>query len=212
MSLEASERGPEVSYQLALLITGVALAYWVDLGFVQGLDKHPWLWRIPLAMQSCFAIFSAILLSMLPDTPRWYYARGRDEEGDRVLARLHELPVEHEAVQFVKAEIKASLDEDDATGKISLMILFWDNTELQFGRRLRTSFLINWVSATDQVPGSCMCTKQLPGPTIPRHQHVGVFLYHDLFQPELFAFAVWHPGWRTQLGLCHCIVSSNLLH
>lgn len=28
MSLEAKERGPEVSYQLALLITGVALAYW----------------------------------------------------------------------------------------------------------------------------------------------------------------------------------------
>jgi hypothetical protein len=41
MSLEAKERGPEVSYQLALLISGVALAYWIDLGFVQGLDRHP---------------------------------------------------------------------------------------------------------------------------------------------------------------------------
>lgn len=71
MSLEAKERGPEISYQLALLITGVALAYWIDLGFVQGLDKSPYLWRIPLAMQSCFAIFSACLLFFLPDTPRW---------------------------------------------------------------------------------------------------------------------------------------------
>lgn len=35
MSLEAKERGPEVSLQGALLITGVALAYWVDFGFVQ---------------------------------------------------------------------------------------------------------------------------------------------------------------------------------
>ena len=146
MSLEAKERGPEVSYQLALLITGVALAYWVDLGFVQGLDRHPWLWRIPLAMQSLFAIFSATLLLMLPDTPRWYYARGRDAEGDSVLARLHALPVEHEAVQFVRQEIKASIEEEAGTGKISFMILFWDNTELQYGRRLRTSFLINWVS------------------------------------------------------------------
>lgn len=153
MSLEAKERGPEVSYQLALLISGVALAYWVDLGFVQGLDKHIWLWRIPLAMQSCFAIFSGALMFMLPDTPRWYYARGREEEGDRVLARLHALPVEHEAVQFVKAEIKASLEEEDGKGKINLMILFWDNTELQFGRRLRTSFLINWVSA---LPIDCL--------------------------------------------------------
>jgi len=145
MSLEAKERGPEVSYQLALLITGVALAYWIDLGFVQGLDRHPWLWRIPLAMQSCFAIFSATLLLMLPDTPRWYYARGREAEGDRVLARLHALPVHHESVQAVKADIMTSLEEEDDTGKISIAILFWDNTELQFGRRLRTSFLINWV-------------------------------------------------------------------
>lgn len=144
MSLEASERGPEISYQLALLITGVALAYWVDLGFVQGLDNHPWLWRIPLALQSCFAIFSAILLFMLPDTPRWYYARGRTDRGDDVLARLHGLSIEHEAVQLVRAEIMATLKEEEDEVKLNWWILFWDNTELQFGRRLRTSFLINW--------------------------------------------------------------------
>lgn len=144
MSLEAKERGPEVSYQLALLITGVALAYWVDLGFVQGLHKHAWLWRIPLAMQCCFAIFSAILIAFLPDTPRWYYARGREAEGDSVLARLHGLPVEHESVQMVRDEILASIKEQDDDGVISFWLLFWDNSELQFGRRLRTSFLINW--------------------------------------------------------------------
>jgi hypothetical protein len=147
MSLEARERGPEVSFQLALLITGVALAYWVDLGFVQGLDRHPWLWRIPLAMQSCVAIFSASLLFFLPDTPRWYYARGHSDRGDDVLARLHALPIDHPAVQFVKSEIVASLQEEDAEVNLNWWCLFWDNTELQFGRRLRTSFLINWVGA-----------------------------------------------------------------
>ena len=145
MSLEAKERGPEISYQLALLITGVALAYWVDLGFVQGLEKHIWLWRIPLAMQSLFAIFSACLLFFLPDTPRWYYARGRIDEGDAVLARLHGLPLEHEAVQLVREEIFAQLKEEDNRWKDQSPDLVLDNTELQFGRRLRTSFLINWV-------------------------------------------------------------------
>jgi len=82
---------------------------------------------------------------MLPDTPRWYYARGREDRGDRVLARLHGLPVEHESVQAVKADIMASMEEEDETGRISIVSLFWDNSELQFGRRLRTSFLINWV-------------------------------------------------------------------
>ena len=144
MSLEAKERGPEISYQLALLITGVALAYWVDLGFVQGLAKHPWMWRIPLALQCCFAFFSAGLLFVLPDTPRWYYARGNNERGDDVLARLHGLPIDHEQVQLVKGEIMATLKEETDEGKISVWLLFWDNTELQFGRRLRTAFWINW--------------------------------------------------------------------
>ena len=144
MSLEANQRGPEISYQLALLISGVALAYWVDLGFVQGLGAHPWLWRIPLALQSCFAIFAAVLLFFLPDTPRWYYARGRLEEGDRCLARLHALPVEHDRVQAQREEILASLKEEDDATSFNFWLLFWDNSELQFGRRLRTSFLILW--------------------------------------------------------------------
>lgn len=214
MSLEAQERGPEVSYQLALLITGVALAYWVDLGFVQGLDKHPWLWRIPLAMQSCFAIFAASLLLLLPDTPRWYYARGRDEEGDQVLARLHALPVDHEAVQLVKSEIKASLDEEDDTGKISLTILFWDNTELQFGRRLRTSFLINWVCCFQQNGFSSLTRAKMivPGATILRNQHARLFFHHDIFESELLAAVVWRPCRCTQHSLCHRIVSPHLLY
>jgi len=145
MSLEASERGPEVSYQLALLISGVALAYWVDFGFVQGLEQHPWLWRIPLAMQSCFAIFSACLLFFLPDTPRWYYARGRHHEGDAVLARLYTLPVEHETVQSQREILLASMkEEENESSSFNWLLLFWDNSELQFGRRLRTSFLILW--------------------------------------------------------------------
>ncbi|KAK3115877.1 hypothetical protein LTR53_004321 [Teratosphaeriaceae sp. CCFEE 6253] len=145
MSLEASERGPEVAYQLALLITGVALAYWIDLGFVQGLDKHPWLWRIPLAMQSCFAIFSAGILIFLPDTPRWYYARGRNQEGLTVLARLYAAPEEDATVQLVQDEILRSLhEENESEDKFNWLLLFWDNSELQFGRRLRTSFLILW--------------------------------------------------------------------
>ncbi|KAI6830218.1 putative sugar transporter STL1 [Hortaea werneckii] len=143
MSLEASQRGPETQYQLALLISGIPLAYWIDLGFVQGLEQHPYLWRFPLAMQSCFSIFSGGLLLFLPDTPRWYYARDRHEEGDKTLARLHGKDVSDEAVQTMRREILASLHEDDGEkSEFNIMMLFWDNSDLQIGRRLRTSFLI----------------------------------------------------------------------
>lgn len=145
MSLEAKERGPEVSYQLALLITGIPIAYWIDFGFVQGLEARPYLWRVPVAMQSCFAIFSTCLIFMLPDTPRWYYARGRYQEADAVLARLHAKPLEAEPVQQMRDEILASLkEEENDSSTFNWWLLFWDNSELQFGRRLRTSFLVNW--------------------------------------------------------------------
>ena len=212
MSLEAKERGPEVSYQLALLITGVALAYWVDLGFVQGLDRHPWLWRIPLAMQACFAIFSATLLFMLPDTPRWYYARGHEAKGDKVLARLHSLPVHHQAVQAMKAEIMASLEEESETGKISVTILFWDNSELQFGRRLRTSFLINWVSCWASHRHLITLIDHNSGTTILGYQHVGLLFDNHLLQPQLLPPSLRHPGWCVEHRLCNRVVPSHLLH
>ncbi|KAI7462728.1 putative sugar transporter STL1 [Hortaea werneckii] len=143
MSLEASQRGPETQYQLALLISGIPLAYWIDLGFVQGLEQHPYLWRFPLAMQSCFSIFSGGLLLFLPDTPRWYYARDRHEEGNKTLAHLHGKDVNDEAVQTMRRDILASLHEDDGEkSDFNIKMLFWDHSNLQIDRRLRTSFLI----------------------------------------------------------------------
>ena len=120
------------------------MAYWLDLGFVQGLDKYPDLWRAPIALQACFAIFSAGGLIFLPDTPRWYYAVGRMEEGDDVLSRLHGLPLDHEDVQSQKQEVMDSIEEEQNT-HFNVWLLFWDNTEYQVGRRLRTSFLILFV-------------------------------------------------------------------
>ncbi|KAK3187241.1 hypothetical protein K4F52_003872 [Lecanicillium sp. MT-2017a] len=80
MSLEAKERGPEVSKQGALLITGVALAYWIDFGFVQSESQ---IWN----------------------------------------------------------QILAAIEEESKT-KFNVMLLFWDNSDYQVGRRLRTSFMI----------------------------------------------------------------------
>ncbi len=80
---------------------------------------------------------------ILPDTPRWYYAQNRIEEGDAVLARLHALPVGSEHVQWVKKEIMESIElEEYEENKLSIKSLFWDNTELRVGRRIRISFMI----------------------------------------------------------------------
>lgn len=80
----------------------------------------------------------------LPDTPRWYYARGRIDEGDSVLARLHDLPLEHKKVVTLRRQILDAIKEEDKT-HFNIKLLFWDDSELQVGRRLRTSFLILFV-------------------------------------------------------------------
>jgi len=99
--------------------------------------------RFPIAFQAVFAIISFTLLWFLPDTPRWYYARDRIEEGDAVLMLLHDKPIEDEGVQLQRKEILTSIQmEAENENKLSLVSLFWDNTELRVGRRIRISFLI----------------------------------------------------------------------
>lgn len=99
--------------------------------------------RFPIGFQAFFAIVSLAGMLVLPDTPRWYYARHRVEEGDRVLQRLHNLPIEHEDVQLMKREILHSIHlEENNENHLSISSLFWDKTQLQVGRRIRISFLI----------------------------------------------------------------------
>jgi len=102
-----------------------------------------YLQRLPIAFQAFFAIVSGVGMIILPDTPRWYYAKGRLEDGDSVLSRLHNLPVEHTNVQQQRKEIMDSIAlEEHGENKLSLKSLVWDNTELRVGRRIRISFLI----------------------------------------------------------------------
>jgi Na+/melibiose symporter-like transporter len=79
----------------------------------------------------------------LPDTPRWYYAKGREQEGDTVLAKLHDRPFSDAAVQTMKQEIMSTLKlESEDENKFNIWTIFWDNTDLRSGRRIRISFLI----------------------------------------------------------------------
>ncbi|KAJ5683450.1 Major facilitator superfamily domain general substrate transporter [Penicillium macrosclerotiorum] len=141
MSLTENKRGPEVAFQCVFLVAGCAFAYWVDFGFTR-LDNQL-SWRFPLALQALFAAVSGVTMFLLPDTPRWYYARNRLDEGDEILARLHDRPISDLAVQEMRQSIILSIQhEAEVTKRISLLDLVWDRTNLRVGRRIRISFLI----------------------------------------------------------------------
>ncbi|KAJ5515018.1 Major facilitator superfamily domain general substrate transporter [Penicillium fimorum] len=141
MSLTEKERGPEVAFQCIFLVSGCAFAYWVDFGFTRLVNQLSW--RVPIAFQAGLAAASGLGMFLLPDTPRWYYVRGRLEEGDQILSRLYDRPVLYSEVQTMRETILASLElESEETKSLNVLNLFWDRTNLQVGRRLRIAFLI----------------------------------------------------------------------
>lgn len=80
---------------------------------------------------------------LLPDTPRWYYAKGRIEDGDKVVCALFDAEVDDIRVQDMKQSILASIrleEQDEHT--FNLLHLIWDTSDLRVGRRIRISFLI----------------------------------------------------------------------
>ncbi|KAH7092233.1 putative sugar transporter STL1 [Paraphoma chrysanthemicola] len=143
MSISPGERGPEVAFTCCLLISGIPIAYWIDFGFTRMTNQVSW--RFPIAFQAFFALVSGLVMVFLPDTPRWYYAKGREAEGDDVLSKLHDKALEHPDVQQMKQEIMNTIKletESEEHEKFSVWTLFWDNTDLKVGRRIRIAFLV----------------------------------------------------------------------
>lgn len=80
---------------------------------------------------------------VLPDTPRWYYAKGRLEEGDRVVCNLYDAKSDDPRVQEMRQSILASIRlEEQDEHSFRLLDLIWDRTSLRAGRRIRISFMI----------------------------------------------------------------------
>lgn len=89
----------------------------------------------------------------LPDTPRWYYAKGYEMEGDRTLCQIFDAEIDDERVQNMKNSIQTSIafESQDERG-FNFLDLVWDRSDLRVGRRIRISFLI---LAIQQMMGTC---------------------------------------------------------
>ncbi|KAH7070980.1 MFS transporter [Paraphoma chrysanthemicola] len=154
--VEIGDRGPANAFNAILLISGVPLAYWVDYGFTK-MDNQA-SWRVPVALQCSFAFFSGGCMWFLPDTPRWYYARNRWEEGDAVLAQLNDTPIDSEKVQSTRREILAAIEAElEANSSLHwkqfLTMGIVDNTRMKIIRRLCMCF---WLPMIREWMGSSL--------------------------------------------------------
>ncbi|KAK3057097.1 hypothetical protein LTR09_002135 [Extremus antarcticus] len=154
--IEIGDRGPANAFNAILLISGVPLAYWIDYGFT--FSDAQWSWRVPIIFQCIFAIISGGTMWFLPDTPRWYYARNRFEEGDAVLAQLNDTDVDSEKVQYTRREIMANIEAElEANSSLRwqdfLTSGIVDNTRMKIVRRICICF---WMPMIREWMGSSL--------------------------------------------------------
>jgi MFS transporter, SP family, xylose:H+ symportor len=84
-------RGRLVSFNQLSIVGGILLVYFVNWAIASQGDEA-WIrttgWRLMLVSEAVPAVLFLGLLTLVPDTPRWYVMKGRVEKAQTVLARL----------------------------------------------------------------------------------------------------------------------------
>ncbi|KAG7059649.1 hexose carrier protein [Colletotrichum scovillei] len=127
-------RGRLVSAETLFVGVGIVFAYWFDFGmsFVGG----PIAWRLPLAFQIIFALIVVVLVFALPESPRWLFKHGREQEAVQVLCDVFD---KEPTDEYIRAEVHAihhAIELEAAENKSSSWISIFKNDRLRTGHRV----------------------------------------------------------------------------
>ncbi|KAF3449961.1 hypothetical protein FNV43_RR06040 [Rhamnella rubrinervis] len=120
----AKIRGALVSANAFLITGGQFISYLINLAFT----KAPGTWRWMLGIAGLPALLQFFLMLFLPESPRWLYRKGRQEESKAILRKIypaHEVDAEIEAL---RESVENELHEKQSTGKISFIKLLKTKT------------------------------------------------------------------------------------
>lgn len=92
------------------IAAGLCFSYWMDFAFAW-LEPSSAAWRIPIAIQLIFLLVAALMLLLMPESPRWLILTGREDEAFRVLSALNDLPRDSHEVRQEFLQIKDAVIE-----------------------------------------------------------------------------------------------------
>jgi MFS family permease len=101
------DRGWMVSLNQLAVTIGILLAYVVDFAFA---GSGQWRWMLGLAVVPALLLGSG--LAFLPESPRWFASKGKNEQAQQALVKIRGTP----DVQAEYQEIQTSLADEKGGG------------------------------------------------------------------------------------------------
>ncbi|KAL6991506.1 Fibroblast growth factor 3 [Sarracenia purpurea var. burkii] len=120
----AKIRGALVSTNGLLITGGQFLSNLINLAFT----KAPGTWRWMLGIAGIPALLQFILMLMLPESPRWLYRKGREEEAEALLRKIYPVEEAESEIQALKESVEAENQEKGSSEKINFVKLLQTKT------------------------------------------------------------------------------------
>ncbi|KAE9604586.1 hypothetical protein Lal_00010839 [Lupinus albus] len=112
-------RGALVSLNSFLITGGQFLSYLINLAFT----KVPGTWRWMLGVAAAPALIQIVLMLSLPESPRWLYRKGKEEEGKAILKKIYSPEDVDGEIQALKESVDMEVKDSESSEKISIMKL-----------------------------------------------------------------------------------------
>jgi MFS family permease len=118
---------------------GFIVSTWVGYGSRHTSDASSFQWRFPLGFQIIPSVLLLVGLIWLPESPRYLIEKDRDDEGMKILRKLHYNGSNDEWIQTEYNEIRATLSAEKAITAPGWAVMF---TVPQWRKRLLLGTLI----------------------------------------------------------------------
>ncbi|XP_061373787.1 probable inositol transporter 2 isoform X3 [Gastrolobium bilobum] len=110
-------RGALVSLNGFLITGGQFLSYLINLAFTNA----PGTWRWMLGVATVPALLQIVLMSMLPESPRWLFRKGREDEGKAILRKIYPPQEVESEINTLKESVELEIKEAEASDKVSIV-------------------------------------------------------------------------------------------
>lgn len=103
------------AYQLFITL-GILLASLINFGTSSRWTDDPRSWRVTMGIALVWPVIMAVGIQFLPESPRWEYRQGHQEEARATIAQIYGVSVNHQQVVDEIREIRQMHEEELAGG------------------------------------------------------------------------------------------------